>query len=225
LIYLHIPKTAGTLFKNCHLLNIQLPFTISGNHHDATITRHTDVCFVLRDPWDRFCSGYWERITNHLRSRLNYSRENKQFRRNGYIPLSEFEKQLIADYPTPNDLITGIRTNENLWPTMLGERDLNVLLRSLTYWLGEYDEYVNSYGRKVSCVYDQNHLTEIFKTMYNIDLPTDPFIARTRSQFDQEQSYDISPDNLEWFMQWRKQDYDLVEYIRKQDYFITLETL
>ena len=223
--YLHIPKTAGTLFKNCQKLNIDLPFSIIENHEAATIERNHNVCFALRDPWTRFASGYWERVTNKQRENLNNDEANKKFRRRGYLNLSRFEKKIFTLYPTPNDLVTGFRTDALLYHKLQDERDLNVLFRSLTFWLGDFEKYVNHYSRKVVCVYDLEHLTEIFKTKYNIELPTDPFLARSRKQFELEQSYDISPDNLEWFMQWREQDYQLIEYIRKQDYFITLETL
>jgi len=125
------------------MLNIQLPFNIIGSHEASTIEKNHNVCFVLRDPWTRFASGYWERVTNKQREHLNNDPANKKFKRSGYINLSDFEKETFAFYPTPNDLITGLKTDDTLWPQLQEQRDCNILFRSITFWLGEFQQYLD----------------------------------------------------------------------------------
>jgi len=60
--------------------------------------------------------------------------------------------------------------------------------------------------------------------MFNVDMPDDPFLMRSRSQFDIEQSYNFSTDNINWFVNsFRKKDYELIDYIKQQPYYFVNE--
>lgn len=224
--YLHIPKTAGTAFKNCEKDKIVMPFKTLQSHGVTLLSHRGDTAFGLRDPWERFASGYWERVTNPLREELNARKEYNFYRRGGYRNLQHIEEQLFEQYNTPNALITGLRTGV---ATELFDRcvalspDFSILTRSLSFWLGELHTYLE-HEHKVSVVYDVSKLDAIFLKHHNIQLPTDSFLRRSRSQFDREQTYAISKSNLKWFKQWRKADYELIEHIVAQSYYVTDDT-
>lgn len=223
MLYLHIPKTAGTLFKNCEKLKFVMPFKTCQTHN-ITLHKHKgDVCFGIRNPWERFASGYWERVTNPQRAKLNSMPKHMLYRRGGYTDIMPLERTLFEQCATPNDVITGLRTGtvsklyDELQET---SKDFRFLTAPLHRWLGELEEY-KQVEHQVKAVYDVNCFDKIFKQQYDIELPTDSFVRRTRDQFDMEQSYDISEENLIWFTQWRKQDYELIDYIVQQPYYIT----
>ena len=74
---------------------------------------------------------------------------------------------------------------------------------------------------KVKAVYELSSLTRIMQEQ-DINLPTDPFLSRSRKQFkDLNQSYKVSKENKEWFIEsLRAEDYKLIDYIRNQSYYI-----
>ena len=55
---------------------------------------------------------------------------------------------------------------------------------------------------------------------FNMEMPKDPFLARTRKQFDIKQSYDCTPENMTFFKQMRSEDYALIKYIIASENYV-----
>jgi hypothetical protein len=221
--FLHIPKTGGTALRNALLTNnvAARPFTVALTHGSNIVNTQMQIYFGLRDPLERFCSGFWERYTNPMRKELNKSAPN-MFRGSGYRDFNDIEKYVFNMYPTPNAMLTSLR--KKTYPQQrynIKDTDLNILLAPLTAWIGDVNT-LRKHENRVGAVFDVSNLTQIMKTMYGIDMPSDPFLKRSRDQFPElEQSYDVSEENAVWFKEhFRKADYDVVDYIKKQSYYI-----
>lgn len=226
---LHISKTAGTALKNALKDAKNKPFSISNTHSITLLSLDNNVGFILRDPWQRFASGFWERKTLKMIREVRRDRSKLPFKyKTGGmgVDYTQFEKDIFNVAFTPNDLITLLKNNPevakefNHYEMDTPQNNLGQVCASYTYWLGDLDTYKEN-EHKVSIVIDQKSLTAVMKNEYNITMHTDPYIARTREQFDIEQSYDITPENLAWFKQWRSEDYALIEYITQQPYYRT----
>lgn len=219
MIYLHIPKTAGTAIKNLVVDNPGFLLKPAPKHDITLLNTQKATAFSVRDPLEKFCSGYWERFTNPYRKELN-DKANFKYRRAGYTDLSEWEQQFFNTYKTPNAVITALRT-KNIWQEIQQQRgDITVLLDSYTRWLGDLETY-KQHEHRVSIVYNLKKLDDIFLRLYDVELPKQPFLRRSRQQFEIPQSYDVDETNTEWFKsQFRKADYELLDYITQQDYYI-----
>tara|TARA_B100000683_G_C12418126_1_gene526676 strand:+ start:287 stop:973 length:687 start_codon:yes stop_codon:yes gene_type:complete len=224
-IYLHIPKTAGTALRNAFLLpNNQgkvLPFHVASTHNVTVYNSEVQVFFSIRDPLERFCSGYWERFTNPRRRLLN-NNAPLRYQGEGYNNISSIERDLFKTYKTPNELLTAIREDTYDQKGMsLQNTELNLLLAPLKYWTGDLNKY-KLFEKKVGAVFDQTNLSKIMKEVFNIEMPNDPFLKRSRDQFPElNQTYEVSNDNKDWFIKtFRKADYRIIEYIRSRPYYI-----
>lgn len=219
-VYLHIPKTAGTAIKNLKVDNPSLPLKPAVNH-SFTIKNFEQVSFGVRDPLERFCSGYWERVTQDQREMLNNSAPAK-YRRSGYKPFNEWEVELFKRYQTPNDVISAFVRNECSYDFILEQKTpLSDLFKPYTCWLGKLEDYI-PLENKVSYAFNVSNLSNIFEKLFNIQFPDDPFLSRSRQQFNMKQSYFVSAENTEWFKnEFRKDDYVLLEHIKQQNYYLT----
>ena len=102
MIYLHIPKTGGTSLRNAfYLSTTPVPFTVAPSHIITLYNIDTYCVFSIRDPLERFCSGYWERYTNSRRRQMNKN-VNILFQGGGYQDLTKPEQNVFTDFPTPN---------------------------------------------------------------------------------------------------------------------------
>ena len=221
MIYLHIPKTGGTSLRNAFMLSTNpVPFVVAPSHAITLLNIETFCVFSIRDPLQRFCSGYWERVTNHKRKIVNKN-VNILFQGGGYQDLTEGEKNIFKDFPTPNHFLTALREKKvNRDDHEFSKTPLNLLLSPLTYWLGVLDDY-KKHESKVKNVYELDSLTRIMQEQ-GVNLPEDPFLKRSRKQFPEiNQTYSISKENKEWFVEdLRSEDYKILNYIRKQPYYI-----
>ena len=221
MIYLHIPKTGGTSLRNAFMLaQTPVPFVVAPSHAITLLNIETFCIFSIRDPLDRFCSGFWERATNHKRKQINKG-VNILFQGGGYQDLAKGEQNIFRDFPTPNHFLTALRQGTaDRDEHEFGKTPLNLLLSPLTYWLGKLPTY-KKHEVKVKNVYELNSLSRIMHEQ-GINLPQDPFLKRSRKQFPEiNQSYSISKENREWFEQeLRADDYKLIEHIRNQSYYI-----
>lgn len=218
--YMHIPKTAGTALKNAFITNGAQPFTIWSTH-DEQIQHGDDWIIVIRDPWKRFCSAYWERRTNPMREKLN-ARADSVFRRSGYKQLSPAEKQLFTDCDTPQALLHRIQSDLVWWNTFLRENKIMFeLFRPYCWYLGELPQFKQQEHR-IKMAIDQPCLTEVMRNHFDITMPTEPFLARNRKQFTMPQSYYWTESDQQYFQnQLYAQDYELLAYIKQQPYYIT----
>lgn len=221
-VYLHIPKTGGTALGNAFLVSRKLrPFDVAGHHGMNIINVKGQVFFSIRDPLDRFCSGYWERYTNPMR-RIKNKTAPAMFKGSGYKPFNNVEKYVFNLYPTPNDLLTALRKKS--YPQSryaLSDTDLNLLLAPIIAWIGDV-KILKEHEDRIGAVFNLSNLTTIMKSNYGIEMPKDPFLKRSRDQFPTlDQSYEVSEENTKWFMShFRKADYEVVDYIKQQSYYI-----
>jgi hypothetical protein len=213
MIFLHIPKTGGTSLKYTLLDNPSNTLSVFPNegHAFSLSDIKTDCCFAIRDPWERFCSGFWERATMRERRKISHNNSYKSF---GYSELTPAEENIIKAYNTPNDLCKYIRASGQV-PGILNE-----LTSGVCRWLHVLDEY-KKYEHNIKLVFDIKDLTKISKEKFGIELYTDSFRTRSRNLFNKEQSYDVEPDVLNWFKNvLRKNDYELIDYIKQRDYYV-----
>ena len=132
------------------------------------------------------------------------------------MPLNPLEKQILAECATPNDFVTYIRNGGVIRPIQPGIFELT---GTITHWLGSLELFQQN-EHKVALVFDVKNMDKVMHSVYGLQMPTDPFKQRSRKLFDQEQSYQISDDNLEWFKNtYRHADYQLLNHIRSQDYY------
>ena len=221
MIYLHIPKTGGTSLRNAFMLaQTPVPFVVAPSHAITLTNIDTFCVFSIRDPLERFCSGFWERATNNKRKQINKG-VNILFQGGGYQDLGKGEKNIFRDFPTPNHFITALREGSaDKVEHEFGTTPLNLLLSPLTYWLGNLSTY-KKHEAKVKNVFELNSLSSIMKEQ-GVNLPEDPFLKRSRKQFpDINQTYSISKTNREWFTNdLRVEDYKIINHIRNQSYYI-----
>lgn len=214
--YLHIPKTGGTALKNA-LVHQRKAVRVTATHH-TTLQQHNKVIFSVRDPLERWCSAYWERCTNPARRLLN-SQAPAQYQRSGYQDLSPTERRLFEQYKTPDALLTEISRNPGWWQQQLKHsKPFRTLFAPLAYYLGDMQTFKRSEHR-ISYAVDQNSFTDFCDQVLHIQMPTDPFLARSRAQFDIPQSYEISEQNVKFFRKLYSADYALTEYIKTQPYY------
>jgi hypothetical protein len=228
--FLHIPKTGGTALKS--LAKDGLKFFNVCNTHQHTLKSYNRVIFCVRDPWQRFCSGFWEAKTLYLRKQLAHQEENRFYKIGSYNKLDklpDWHSEILSQTTTPSDLYLLLERapeyQELLYDfdqddTYKTHTALGIATQSLCWWLGSLTEYQEQEKRVVSAI-DLQSLTAYMKNHYNIDMPKNPFRARSRKQFDFVQSYEVEPDILSRFKQWRQADYQLLDYIKKQPYYYT----
>ena len=224
-VYLHIPKTAGTALRNAFLLPENqgkiLPFTVAPTHNVTVLNCERQVFFSIREPLERFCSGFWERFTNPRRRLLN-DNAPLRYQGEGYNDMADVESAVFKEFPTPNELLSALRTaTYDQKKFAINNTELNLLLAPLKYWTGDLNKY-KLFENKVGAVFDQKNLSKIMQETFMIQMPRDPFLKRSRDQFpDLDQTYEVSDENKEWFEKtFRRADYKIIEYIKTRPYFI-----
>lgn len=227
-VYLHIPKTAGTalkvLIKQGHRF-----FDVASTHQTVLRDKHS-VIFGIRDPWERFCSGFWEIKTLNLRHRRNMQLGN--YVTNSFEQLESsypaWYKSILSECDTPDKFCSLLQADVDLHKKLYNfdeqvryhtHTPLGIVTQSITWWLGKLDEYKLLEDRVVRAI-NVNSLQRFMQNYFNITMPEDPFLARSRKQFDIEQSYEASANNLDWFINYfRADDYKLINYIKQQNYY------
>ncbi len=210
--YLHIPKTAGTAMKSSIRSLAEPPFTMEAKH---TVTlwnvKSGQVGFVLRDPMDRFCSAFWECFTKNIQKPPR--------------AYEEYESKIFAQIKTPDELVSELQVNNNLFKYFTdvnripSDGGLFKTAGSYQYWIGRLQGYKNLENR-VAQVINTNSVTSALKNLYELDITTDPKLARTHKRYGGDRSYYIGPDNQKWFQEvFRPVDYELMEYIKTRDYY------
>jgi len=202
---LHIPKTGGTAIKNYVKDNSECGLYVHKNHAITLAHSGPGTMFTIRDPIERFCSGFWGRKNYELRKELSLLDENKPYYVGG-IAHTDFEKNIFEQTPTPNDFITKLRTDENFRKEFdENTSPLNLVTKSLTFWLGGPAKYKVLETNVVLAV-ELKDLTAALKKYFNIEI--------------EEQSYEVSFANREWFKDYYKPaDYELIDYIKSRKYF------
>lgn len=228
--YLHIPKTAGTALKVLIKQGNRF-FNVAGSHQKTLKDRYS-VLVGVRDPWERFCSGFWEIKTLPLRHQLTLLADNTQYKMGTYEKLTQsypkWYTAILSECETPDDFCALLKSNVQLHRKLYGfntqqtyrtHTPLGIATQSINWWLGTVDEYKTLENRVVRAI-NIKSLQKFMGNYFNIEMPTDPFLARTREQFSIEQSYESSDNNLDWFVnQFRVDEYELIEYIKQRPYY------
>lgn len=218
--YIHLPKTGGTAMKYAlreqENSNPNIKINIPKAGHNQHLSRMTDnVCFIIRHPWDRFCSGFWERATMEERRKKSQT-EYKHVPGFGYKDYSPIEKTILSKCKTPDEFLTYIREGGETQGVTPG---LFELTASLTHWLGDIETFKRNED-KIKMVYHINDMDNVMNDVYGITMPTDPFKKRSRALFNKTQSYRISVKNKAWFeKEYRPMDYELIAYIKTRPYW------
>jgi len=216
---MHIPKTAGTAIRKT-LEGIDNPPCVIDNTHKYKIWQYKDpdLGFCIRDPWERFCSAYWSMRLRNQRQKISNTMP-KNIQDNKIPDYTAQEKSIYKVTNNPDEFVTWLRKPGNAKKFNANGKGLAKIIAPYQNWLGPLPKY-KKYERKVRCVFNTANITENFKKVFDIDLISDPFIARKKEQFgDREQSYEISADNFAWFQTYRESDYALLEHISKQEYY------
>ena len=136
---IHIPKTGGTAIR--HSLrgsgckNIKYPNT----HAFSLFSKNNqNIGFIVRDPWERFCSGFWDFKTTLQRIPLAKNAENLPY----VIPhkpqqMTEEENFILANIADPNSFVEWLIEkdgNVDLYSRELNlHSDLGMMTCSLYY--------------------------------------------------------------------------------------------
>lgn len=223
--FLHIPKTAGTALKNLIKDNSECGIIVHESHAVTLHQSGPNTAFVIRDPVERFCSGFWGRKNYELRKQLSEAAENKPYYIGG-ISHTDFELEIFEKASTPNGLINLLRTDDDFRKKFDSSTcPLNLVTKSLTFWLSGPAKY-KVLESNVVLVVDIKDLSELLKKYFNLDISVqDAFKSRSKDQFDFEQSYDLSYINREWFKNhYRPADYELLDYIKSRKYFMRMDS-
>lgn len=226
--FIHVPKTAGTALKSAKKNLQKLPFSVCSSHNQTLYTlTQDDVAFALRDPLQRFCSGYWTRKNHYLREQLAKLPNNAKYKISHYNhKFTSLEQLVFSQCNTPDEYATLLQQKPELMSKLnTGNLTKHVPLglltvHPLTDWLGNVEKY-RTQEHRVRYALDHSNLTHIMKHHFSVNMPEDDFQARRHTQFDVPQSYHISEQNTQFLIDHLfAADYELISYITTQSYYI-----
>jgi hypothetical protein len=206
--FLHIGKTGGTAIKhaiNTHLSTQKYAILLHGHETKLSdIPKGEKVFFILRDPVNRFISGF-------------YSRQ-RQGQPRYFYPWSESEKIAFERFKRPNDLASAIfsedemtrRNAENAMSAIQHVKD--------SYWSWfDNEEYLRERLQDIIFVGHQENLSQSFENLkttlglpMHIKLPSDDKIAHKNPENLDKSLDETAIKNLK---SWYQDDYRILEII------------
>jgi hypothetical protein len=215
--FIHIGKTAGTAIKTVFEKEAWLSgnFLVSGNKlfvmhgHNFKLNEvkeNESVIFVVRDPIQRFVSGFYSR--KRMGRPLNYN------------PWNEGEKKAFAFFESANALGTALSSTDK------GIKDMaEAAMKSIGHVKSSYwdwfinQDYLEKNSNKILCVLTQENLNEDFlkfKADYKLsvgDLPNDQ-VKSHRNPDDVDKK--LSTTAIANLKNWYSKDYDFLAYLYAQ---------
>lgn len=231
IVMLHVPKTGGTAVKYALINQPVGGFTVSNAHRETLamlIRKQHSAVIVLRDPLDRFCSGFYER--KHFLERHKHIQAEQDFPPNFGVNFNraqykQEEQRILDAVSTADEFITHIRNHPEHYED-LDESDYNsvktplgMLTRPLTFWTGSMNYFKNN-EQHIKHTVDLDGLEQYLQAEYKLKLPgyDQPLFRRNKSFYGID-SVSISESNRNWFVnEFRREDYAVIEYMRSQTY-------
>lgn len=205
---LHIYKTGGTALKTalgCERLTPR--YKIYLHKHSVTLTsipRGQKFAFFVRDPVERFVSGFYGRY--------------RQGRPTYFTPWSEAESETFARYATPNELGEALaRDGEEARLARAAMASLDRMITPFTHWLGEPDYFqsrlsdVLFVGRQASLAHDFERLKAALELPIHVALPKDDIRANSGGDYDAT----LSAVARAAFTLWFSSDYAYMELFER----------
>ena len=196
---LHIGKTGGSALKNAlKETGIQL------HPHETTlksIPKGDKVIFSVRDPVDRFVSGFYSR--------------KRQGAPRGHVPWTPEEAEAFGTFETPNALAHALRTKQ---PEAI-EAMQSISHVNSSYWdWFEHEEYLQNRMDDILFVLQQEHLDKDFEVLKRIIdrptllLPTDD--AGSHRSPEAEDRH-LDPECYDTLQEWYKTDYEVLHLLQE----------
>lgn len=216
--FLHIGKTGGTAIKSTMLENkgvVQKKFLIKDKHlfalhkhdfHLDKVRKGEFAFFVIRDPIERFVSGFYSRMRKGLPHKYNRWKPEEEYA----FSIFETPNQLAEALSNESEKVRNDATNAM-------KHILHVRNSVWEWFLSE--DYLASNREKILYILKQKNLNEDFSSFQKLlqvnlgELPTDPVKAHQMpSNLDKKLS-DIAIQNLR---DWYKRDYEFLEWLKKE---------
>lgn len=217
--FLHIGKTGGTAIKAAFLekgvffkkMRICKKYLFVLHKHDFHLDKvrpNEYVFFVIRDPVERFISGFNSRFRQGLPRKFN--------------PWTQKERKVFEVFDSPNKLAEGLSSEDSgikqqaisAMGTILHVRN------SVWEWFINEDFFINNKS-KILFVLRQSNLNQDFnqfKQKLGIEignLPVDPVISHKSPQGIEEVLSNTAFINIR---NWYKRDFDFIDFIRLQGF-------
>ncbi len=203
---LHIGKTGGTAVKTAIKAHCTTSshFILLHRHRVKLkdIPRGEKIMFFLRDPVERFISGF-------------YSRQRKGQPRT-YSEWSAGEAEAFARFETPNELATALSSDNDEERTAAERAMQNIqhVRDSFVSWFGNEDYFMQRLddilfvGRQETLSEDFQALKQRLNLPEEITLPSDD-IGAHRNPPDLDKN--LSPASMAALQEWYKADYDFIK--------------
>jgi len=201
---LHIYKTGGTALK--HAL-ADAPsassYVLIAHKHSISldcVPRGQDVAFFVRDPIERFISGFYDR---HREGKPRY-----------YTPWSPAEAETFAHFATPNDIAEALAGD----PAEVASAEralasLDRMTQPLSDWLGTPEYFLSRrddvlfVGRQETLSTDFENLKRLLGLPEDLSLPSGQVEAHRASGVDRH----LSERGREALAAWFAADYDFLK--------------
>lgn len=204
--FLHVSKTGGTAIKQA-LQDAERTDTcriVLHPHHVRLIDlpRGERVFFFLRDPVERFVSGFYSRLR---KGRPRY-----------HNPWTSLEEKAFRRFQTPRALGSAISSSdhETRWAALHAMGNIGHVRVGYRYWLGEKEYFLDRLddvclvGRQERLDVDFERLRDIVGLPPSVELPGDSLGTHTTPpEYDSELGTDARRNLRNWY----EADYQLLE--------------